>query len=73
MVDEGDGYVLAGGRMMKLRWSRQRLDGITRWMSLTGEPVYIPRGQVWVEIMPLGSEVILKEPRRPYSPLEPSI
>ena len=58
---------------MELRWSRQRLDGITKWTSLAGEPVPIPRGQVWVEIMPIGSDVVFKEPRRPYSPLDPSI
>ena len=73
VVDEGDGYILAGGRMMELRWSRQRLDGITKWTSLAGRPVHIPRGQVWVEIMPIGSEVIFREPKRPYSPLDPSI
>ena len=73
VVDEGEGYILAGGRMMELRWSRQRLDGITKWTSLAGQPVHIPRGQVWVEIMPIGSEVVFREPRRPYSPLDPSI
>ena len=59
-MDVGDGYILAGGRMMELRWSRQRLDGITKWTSLAGRPVHIPRGQVWVEIMPIGSEVIFR-------------
>ncbi len=73
VVDEGAGYILAGGRMMELRWSRQRLDGITRWTSLAGEPVHIPSGQVWVEIMPIGSEVVFREPMRPYSPLDPSV
>jgi len=58
LVDEGTGVLYVGGQGFDVRWSRPTADDVTSWTYAdTGEPVVLPPGKVWWEIVPIGSAI----------------
>jgi hypothetical protein len=58
LVDEGDGKLYVDGRGYDVRWSRLDANDLTTWTYAdSGEPVVLPPGKVWWEIVPRGSAV----------------
>jgi len=53
----GDLLVFSGGRQRTGSWSKSAPRASTRWLDDAGQPLVIPHGQVWVEIVPVGSRV----------------
>jgi hypothetical protein len=52
MVGSGQAMVFSGGRLVRAQWDKPQLDsGLT--LSAGGTPVQLPRGRVWVELVPL--------------------
>lgn len=59
LVGAGDGTLYARGRAIALRWSRPTAADGTRWTYAdSGDPVVLPPGVVWWEIIPIGAPVI---------------
>lgn len=57
-VGEGDGTLYSAGRAIALRWSRPTAADGTRWTyAETGEPVVLPPGVVWWEVVPVTASV----------------
>lgn len=58
LVGEGNGVLYIGGRAHDIRWERDAADEVTRWTYAgSGEPVVLPPGKVWWEIVPVGSAI----------------
>ena len=58
LVDEGVGVLYIDGRAHDVRWSRLEAADVTTWTyAESGEPVILPPGRVWWEIIPAGSAI----------------
>jgi hypothetical protein len=52
LVGSGPAMVFSDGRLVRARWVKPQLDsGLT--LEVDGEPVEVPPGRVWVELVPL--------------------
>jgi len=58
LVDQGTGVVYLNGRGHDVLWSRPAEGDVTTWTYAdSGEPVVLPPGRVWWEIVPVGSAI----------------
>lgn len=58
LTGEGTGRLYIGGRGYDVRWSRAETDDVTTWTYAgSGDPVVLPPGKVWWEIVPNGSSI----------------
>jgi hypothetical protein len=58
LVDDGVGVIYVDGRARDVRWERTDDDDITKWTYAdNGNPVKLPPGKVWWEIVPQGSVI----------------
>lgn len=57
LVGSGSGTVYAEGRAHPARWSRPTAADGTTWTFEDGDPVVLPPGPVWLEIIPTGASV----------------
>jgi hypothetical protein len=58
LVGEGDGLLYLDGEAHDVRWSRPSEDELTTWTYAdSGEPVILPPGRTWWEIVPIGSGI----------------
>lgn len=56
LVGSGEGVVYTKGRAFDIRWERRSAEDGTIWAwDEDGQPVELPPGQVWWEILPVGS------------------
>ena len=58
LVGEGGGVLYVNGRGHDVRWSRPTAGDLTTWTYAdSGEPVILPPGRIWWEIVPAGSGI----------------
>lgn len=53
----GDLLVFSAGTQRSGSWTKGGARSPTRWLDEAGQPLVIPPGQVWVEVVPLGSPI----------------
>jgi hypothetical protein len=59
LVDSGEGVLYLDGRSHDVRWSRAEAGDVTTWTYAdSGDPVILPPGKVWWEIVPVGSGIV---------------
>ena len=59
-VGSGKAEILLDGRVTEAVWRRAKIEERTRFYSTgTGDEIAFNRGQIWIEIVPEGSEIIL--------------
>ena len=58
LVGSGTGILYAGGQAYDVRWSRPDDASVTSWTYAgSSEPMILPPGRVWWEIVPVGSSI----------------
>lgn len=58
LVGEGEGVLYVNGRGHDVHWSRTDALDVTTWTYAdSGDPVVLPPGRVWWEIVPVGSGI----------------
>lgn len=58
LVGEGEGRLYVDGTGYDVRWSRSHATDVTEWTYAdSGEPVVLPPGRMWWEIVPEGSGI----------------
>jgi hypothetical protein len=58
LVGQGNGVLYSGGRAIAVHWTRPTAADGTHWTYAdSGEPVVLPPGVVWWEIVPVGATV----------------
>ena len=59
LVGAGNGTVYVDGLAIDAIWARPTANDGTSWtVAATGEPLVLPPGQVWWEIVPLEASVV---------------
>ena len=57
LVGSGNGTIYVDGQAFAARWSRPTDGDGTTWTYANGDPVVLPPGRVWLEIMPTQASV----------------
>ena len=57
LIGSGTGLLLVDGTQVGLRWSKDGPQSPTRFEREDGLPFALPRGQVWIELVPPGTNV----------------
>ncbi len=58
LTGEGVGVLYLNGRGYDVHWSRESADDVTTWTYADGgDPVVLPPGRIWWEIVPIGSGI----------------
>jgi hypothetical protein len=58
LTGEGDGVLYIGGRGYDVHWARENMEDVTTWTYADGgEPVVLPPGRIWWEIVPIGAGI----------------
>jgi hypothetical protein len=67
VVGSGKAWIAANGRTIKGTWKKSSLPGSTRFYDEAGKPVTLTVGQTFIQVMPLGSKVTIKDGPLPGS------
>jgi hypothetical protein len=57
LVGSGKGVLIAEGTQVPLQWSRASVREPTRFSRADGAPFVLPTGQVWIQIVPLQTQL----------------
>jgi hypothetical protein len=57
LVGSGKGILIAQGTQVPLEWSKASLSDATHFKRTDGAPFELPSGQVWVQIVPLDTQL----------------
>lgn len=60
LVGNGKGLLVSEGTQMPLRWSKASIQAPTRFTREDGGPLVLPVGQVWIEVVPMETNVTAK-------------
>jgi hypothetical protein len=68
-VGSGKAWIATNGRTIQGTWKKSSLAGPTRFYDMSGTPVRLTAGQTFIQVMPLGSTVTIKDgtPPRPVA------
>jgi hypothetical protein len=67
VVGSGKAWIATGGRTVQGTWKKASLTGPTRFYDSAGKPVTLTVGQTFIQVMPLGSKVTIKDGPLPGS------
>ena len=57
LIGTGKGMLIADGTQVPLQWSRSSIGEPTQFKRQDGSQFSVPDGQVWVQVVPLESQV----------------
>jgi hypothetical protein len=57
LIGDGEGVLVAQGTQVPLQWSRASVREATQFKRTDGAPFLLPEGQVWVQIVPLETQL----------------
>lgn len=56
-IGEGDALIFQDGKVIKAEWSKAKRTSRTEFSTTDGKEIKFVRGQIWVEVVPLDTEV----------------
>jgi hypothetical protein len=59
LVGSGKGVLIAEGTQVPLQWSRASVRAATQFKRTDGTPFALPTGQVWIQIVPLETQLAI--------------
>ncbi|MGI9145366.1 MAG: DUF3048 domain-containing protein [Chloroflexota bacterium] len=59
LVGSGKGVLIAEGTQVPLQWSRASVRAATQFKRTDGAPFALPNGQVWIQIVPLETQLAI--------------
>jgi DUF3048 family protein len=68
VVGSGEAWIATNGRTVHGTWKKASLTGPTRFYDGAGKPVRLTAGQTFIQVMPLGSKVTIKDGPLPALP-----
>lgn len=57
LTGSGNGLVFHDGKTIKVTWNKKDEESRMKFFDTTGKELLLVRGQVWVEILPIGNQV----------------
>ena len=61
VVGSGKAWIATNGRTIEGTWKKSSIAGPTRYYDKAGKPVTLTVGQTFIQVMPLGSKVTIKD------------
>jgi hypothetical protein len=61
VVGSGQAWISTNGRTIHGTWKKASLTAPTQFFDATGEPVTLTAGQTFIQVMPLGSPITIKD------------
>ena len=71
-VGSGKAYVATNGRTISARWDKASVTAPTRFFDAKGRPIALTVGQTFVQVLPTGSCVTIRDGKVPPKPVPPS-
>jgi hypothetical protein len=68
VVGSGKAWVATNGRTLAARWVKSTLTGPTRFLDAKGHPIALSPGQTFIQVMPVGSHVAIRDGKLPARP-----
>lgn len=68
-IGSGKAWIATNGRTIQGTWKKSSITGPTRFYDKNGEPVRLTAGQTFIQVMPLGSRVTIKDGSPPPKPV----
>ena len=56
-IGSGDGILFEDGNVTKIVWKKETKDSRTKFFDSTGKEVSFVKGQIWIEMLPIGTPV----------------
>ena len=57
LTGSGNGLVFQDGKAIKITWNKKNEEARMKFFDTTGKELLLVRGQIWVEILPIGNKV----------------
>ena len=59
-IGSGTGYYITNGKMVDIKWSKSSRSTKTVYTKADGSPLVLNPGNTYIQIMPLGAEIIFE-------------
>mgnify|MGYP001564361248 CR=1 FL=1 len=59
-VGSGDGQIWQDGKVTKITWKKPQRTSRTKFYDAQGREVQLNRGQIWIEMLPIGTSITVK-------------
>jgi hypothetical protein len=56
-IGSGDGLLFQDGKTIKITWKKSDRSARTKFYDTTGREAQLNRGQIWIEMLPIGTQV----------------
>lgn len=57
VINKGDGILFYGGEATPIKWSKKSREAELDFTTKAGKPLTLPRGKIWVSLVPTGNDV----------------
>ena len=57
IVGSGDALIFQDGKVIQAKWNRATHEELDKYTDLSGNEVQFVRGQIWVQLIPIGNKV----------------
>jgi len=57
LTGSGDGFLFQDGKVIKITWQKDSEESRMRFYDQNGKEVNLVRGQIWIEILPIGNKI----------------
>jgi hypothetical protein len=65
LIGRGTAWIATNGKTIKGTWRKTSMTGPTRFYDAKGKPVTLTRGQTFIQVMPRGTKVTIKDGKVP--------
>ena len=71
VIGSGTAWIATNGKTIKGTWKKTKTTGPTRFFDAKGKRVTLTIGQTFIQVMPLGSSISIKDGKLPLEPTMP--
>ncbi len=57
VISKGDGILFSGGEATEIKWSKKSRESELEFTTKSGQELEIPRGKIWISLVPTGNDV----------------
>jgi hypothetical protein len=70
---KGTAWIATNGRVVKGTWKKDSMTGPTRFFTKNGKPAILTMGQTFVQVVPIGTKLTIKNGPVPPPPPRPAV
>ena len=65
VTGSGKAWIATNGKTIRGTWKKPKFNGKTRFFDKSGKPVTLTRGQTFVQVVPAGTNITIKDGKVP--------